>query len=62
MEKTDSVLIWWLILTFIWDVFLIAGTSYLVFWKGVSGWWFVLAIVIGLQPSLYKALNRKHDN
>lgn len=30
----------------VWNLVLICGTSYLVFWKGISGWWFVLAMLL----------------
>ena len=35
------------------DIFVLVGMSYLYFWKGVSGWWWVLAILI--LASEYKA-------
>ena len=28
----------------VWAVFIIGGCSYIVFWKGHSGWWFALAL------------------
>ena len=28
------------------DLFVLSGMSYLYFWKGVSGWWWVLAILL----------------
>lgn len=34
------------ILEFIWAVGIIFGCAYLVFWKGESAWWFVLAIFL----------------
>jgi len=34
------------ILVLLYNGALIAGCSYLVFWKGHSGWWFLLAIVL----------------
>jgi len=36
----------YLIYTIIWDCGIVAGTSYIVFWLGHSGWWFVPAMVI----------------
>jgi hypothetical protein len=29
---------------FAWAVILLLGCSYIVFWKGHSGWWFALAV------------------
>lgn len=40
-----------LILAIIWNIFIIAGTSYIVFWKGESGWWFLLAILLMVAVS-----------
>jgi hypothetical protein len=34
----------------LWDVFVIAGTSYLVFWEGHSGWWYLLAFCLIMSP------------
>lgn len=28
------------------DAMIIGGCAYIVFWKGHSGWWFVLAILL----------------
>ena len=36
-----------LVCRLIWWVFLIAGCSYVVFWLDHSGWWFLLAIILG---------------
>jgi len=57
----DRVLIAWLITDLISDIFLIAGSIYLVIWKGCSGWWIVLAIVLAEQPDLYKALRKRYN-
>jgi len=35
-----------IICEWIWGASVIAGTSYLVFWEGHSGWWFLLAIFL----------------
>lgn len=60
-KEEDWVLIIWIIATLIWDIFLIGGTAYLVFWKGTSGLWFILAILLGRAPTLYKVLRKKYD-
>lgn len=35
---------------YLWNIFIIAGCSYVVFWKGHSGLWFALAVAILLSP------------
>lgn len=30
----------------IWNIFIITGCSYVVFFKGYSGWWFLVAVGI----------------
>jgi hypothetical protein len=34
------------ILAMIWNAFVLAGTTYVVFWKNQSGWWFLLAVIL----------------
>lgn len=29
-----------------WNVIILIGTAYIVFWLGFSGWWWVLAVVL----------------
>lgn len=36
----------YLIYVVLWMGFCIGGCAYLVFWRGESGWWFVLAIYL----------------
>lgn len=31
---------------FIWSAAMIGGCAYLVFWRDVSGWWFLLAMLL----------------
>jgi len=38
----------------LYGTFLIGGTSYIVFWKGQSGWWFLLTILFLSGPSITK--------
>ena len=57
----DSVLITWIVCAFLFDVFLLVGTSYLVFGRGASGWWFLLAIAIGMSPTLFKVLRKRYQ-
>jgi hypothetical protein len=35
-----------LLLILLYNITLIAATGYLVFWKGYSGWWFLLTLVL----------------
>lgn len=46
----DALLIIWLLVDLLWTAFLFGGTAYEVFWRGHSGWWFLLAILLG--PSM----------
>jgi len=38
----------WLVLSAMvaWNFTILLGTSYIVFWLGYSGWWFLLALVL----------------
>ena len=58
-RRGDAVLIVWLILSALWDVAVIGCTGYLVFWRGHSGWWFVLAGMLTYTPTLFKALEKR---
>ena len=40
-----------LVVQLIWDIFLVGGCAYLVFWRAESGWWFVLAVALGLYST-----------
>lgn len=61
MNKLDKILlaITYLIYTIIWDVGIMGGCAYLVFWQGHSGWWFALAVIIcssSYKPERWKRL------
>ncbi len=58
--KKDGVLVVWILCAFMWDIFLIGGTSYLVFYKGCSGWWFVLTVLLGSQFTLFDVLKERY--
>lgn len=48
----------------IFDAIIISGATYLVFWMGQSGWWYLLAILfmIGASPATaMKALKYEQD-
>ena len=53
MNKTITV-----IANLIKDLFVLSGMSYLYFWRGVSGWWWVLAILL-IAGSYGKSLEGK---
>jgi hypothetical protein len=57
---TDYVLIVWLVLAALWDVLVFGMFSYLVFWCGHSGWWFVFALIITQSPTLFRALQKRY--
>ena len=44
MKYLNNIILSLLILPY--NAFLISGCAYLVFWKGHSGWWFLLAVVL----------------
>lgn len=40
------------ILHYLWMAFCLVGCAYVVFWKGFSGWWFLLAILLALGANV----------
>jgi hypothetical protein len=58
-DRSDAVLIVWLVCSSVWDILVFGFTSYEVFWKSHSGWWFVFAILITYSESLLKALRKR---
>ena len=60
-REKDWVLVTWVIGQYLFDILLIVGTSYIVFWKNQSGWWFALAIILGASPSLYNVLEKRYQ-
>ena len=61
MKDADRVLIAWLFTTLLWDCFIWAFFMDMVFWRGYSGWWFLLAIAITNSPALLKALKKRFE-
>lgn len=45
VDEMRKAIIISIIIEFLWDSLVLGVTSYVVFWKGLSGWWFVLAII-----------------
>ena len=41
-----AIIISYLIYILVWEVLILGGCTYLVFWKGASPWWFVLAVLL----------------
>lgn len=58
--QKDWVIITWLITTLIFDLAAVAATGYVVFWKGYSGWWWLLTMLICSQPVLVKVLKSRY--
>ena len=44
--KPMAIIISYLIYILVWEVLILGGCAYLVFWKGASPWWFVLAVLL----------------
>lgn len=62
MEKTDWILITWMVTSFALDVAILSATTYLVFWRGASGLWFVFAVLLlaANSPTLVKVLKKRY--
>lgn len=54
-KASDSILIAWMLVNFAWTVLVVGTTTYLVFWKDHSGWWYLLALAL-IQSDVYKAV------
>lgn len=61
MNKNDLLLAVWILSALTWDILVFATTTYLVFWRGHSGWWFILAVLLAGQSTLFKALRKRFD-
>lgn len=57
--KDTRLLAVWVVCQFVYDTVLIVGTAYLVFFRGESGWWFLLTMVLVACPTLFKALKQE---
>lgn len=57
----DIVLMTWIICDLIKDIFLLSGSIYLVIWKGCSGWWIILAMILSGSPTLFKVLKKRYE-
>lgn len=48
----DKILLVWLICQMLFDIVIIGGVGYLVYFRGVTGWALLLAIVVCLAGKL----------
>lgn len=46
LNSAEVALLVAVFLKFVWTVTVISVTTYLVFWKGHSGWWYLLALIL----------------
>ena len=60
MANNDWVLIIWIVCTVLWDFAVFGATTYLVFWREQSGWWFILAVLLTAQITLFKVLAKRY--
>ncbi len=58
-NKIDKMLIGWFICELITNLTLLFGSIYLVLWRGCSGWWIVLALILCDYDSV-KALKKQY--
>ena len=56
----DWVLITWLIVTLLWDCFIVGGTAYLVFSKHESWAWFLLALLLTGSTTIWEVLRKRY--
>lgn len=40
------------------DALILGGCAYVVFWRGASGWWFVLAILLSASVGVPEGVRR----
>jgi len=59
-EPKDWVLITWIIAAFVWDVLVFSAAGYMVFYHDQSGWWFVAAVIVTMQTTLFKVLSKRY--
>jgi hypothetical protein len=58
-NKSSTIAITYLIYIVFWYGLVIGGCAYVVFWLNHSGWWFLLAIILGdfgFSPKEWKKL------
>ena len=56
MKPGHKVMLYFLMISF--DVFVLAGSAYLVEWRGWLAWWFVLAFLMTGESSPWKLMER----
>lgn len=57
----DELLMLWLIVSLVWDVYVWGAVGYAVLWRGFSGWWFVLAFALTYNESMWKILRKRFE-
>lgn len=57
--KNDTLLVIWLVISLIWDIIVLGTCTYLVFFHGASGWWYVFAFILCGSSSLFKVLRKR---
>ena len=58
-ERSDALLITWVIVSTLWDFAMFGFVFYLIFWKGRSAGWLIFAALMTYSPSLFKALKKR---
>lgn len=58
-RESDALLIAWIVLATLWDFACLGLCSYEVFWRSHSGWWFLLAIMLTMNPTLFDVLAKR---
>jgi hypothetical protein len=56
--KNSWLIITYLIYIIIFEILIIGGCAYVVFWRHESGWWFVLACIVSSLAYSPKSWNR----
>lgn len=59
VKDGDILLALWLFADLIWSVFVMGATAYIVFWRGHSGLWFLVAVALCASETLYRALRKR---
>ena len=63
-EEKSMIHFTYMIYIIFWESLTIGGCAYLIFFKGYSGWWFILAILLSTlaySPEKWNVLFNKKD-
>ena len=58
--QKDWVLIVWILSSTAWDFAVFGTAGYLIFYKGISAWWFVFAWLLCSSTTLFKVLRKRY--